>query len=236
MIRFTQRNYKQALNAFQTAHQNKQALSSKEKRELSMLKTIETLLDQQTEIYKQTPRNGKKKGISIPNRIVSIFKNHIRPVPRGKIPVPTEFGAKVLLELRGGIMQVLNITYDNIADSKMLSPFIKNYKGLDLGGDRGFHSPENQKLAKEHQIRNYCIEPKGKKKPRADYLYKQMRKKRSGIEAKISLAKRKHGLRRNRYGRGSSGESIWIHLGIASMNLNHAFRFMEKQKRLGVAV
>jgi hypothetical protein len=156
MIQFARRNYRQAVTAFQAAMENKKELSKKEKRELSMLQTIGTLLEQQTQIHKQTPRNGKKKGISIPNRIVSIFRNHIRPIPRGKIPVPTEFGAKVLLELRGGIMQVLKITYDNIADCEMLSPFMDRYSGLDLGGDRGFHSPKNRKLSEHGVALLYC--------------------------------------------------------------------------------
>lgn len=231
MIRFVKRNHRQAQTAILSALKNKKKLSNEVKKELAMLRTIQTLLEQQILIYKRTPRSGNKSGISIPDRIVSIFRDHIRPIPRGKIPVPTEFGAKVLFELRGGFMRTLKITFNNTADSELLSPFIHRYSGFDVGGDRGFHSPTNRKLAEEHGVRNYCIEPKGRKKSRQDYLFKQMRKRRSAIEAKISLSKRKHGLRRNRYGRGPSGESIWIYLGIAAMNINHAFRIMDKKKR-----
>jgi len=231
MIRFLRRNLKQAEETYHSFIDGRKELSQSEKKALSMLKTIRTLLDQQTEFYKKIPRSGNKTGLRITDRIVSIYKEYVRPIPRGKIPVSTEFGAKTLLELKGGFMHVLKISFNNDSDCSMLKSCMKQFSGCDLGGDRGFHSPENSKLAKEHNIRNYCIEPKGRKKAKQDYLHKQMRKKRSAIEAKISLAKRKYGLDRNRYSRGTEGESQWIHLGIAAMNLNHAFRVIEQKKR-----
>jgi hypothetical protein len=44
------------------------------------IEVIETLLAQQKELWRKTPRNGNKQGISIKDRIVSIFRPHIRPM------------------------------------------------------------------------------------------------------------------------------------------------------------
>lgn len=230
MIRFVGRNLKQA-NATIEKFKNLKKIPAHVKRIITKLDTIETLLSQQKEIHRRTPRSGNKSGIRIPNRIVSIHKPHVRPIPRGKIPVPTEFGGKILLEWRNGIVKLLHTCFDNIADSELLRPHLSRYKGLDLGGDRGFHSPENTKLAAEINIRNYCVEKKGKQNGKPEsYLLKQMRKKRSGIEAKISLAKRKYGLRKNLYGRGTMGESQWIGLGIMAMNLKHVFVLLPEKR------
>lgn len=217
MLRFMKRNYRQA-----------QALVEKSATKIddAILKRIQiigTLIKQQEELRKQTPRNGSKSGIHIKDRIVSIYKSHIRPIPRGKIPVATEFGAKILLELRGGILTLLQTTFENFSDSDMLREFLPRYKGLNLSGDRGFHAPRNTKLASAAEIQNYCIEKKGKHNRKLDSAkIKRMRKQRSAIEAKISLAKRKFGLNKNLYGRGAQGEVQWIRLGLCAMNLKFA--------------
>lgn len=217
MLRFMKRNFRQA-----------QALVEKstkriDEKLLARIKIIGTLIEQQEELRRQTPRNGSKSGIHIKDRIVSIYKSHVRPIPRGKIPVATEFGAKILLELRGGVLTLLQTTFDNLADSDMLREFLPRYKGLNLSGDRGFHAPQNTKLASAVEIKNYCIEKKGKHNRKLDSAkIKRMRKQRSAIEAKISLAKRKFGLSKNLYGRGTEGETQWIRLGLCAMNLKFA--------------
>ena len=148
MINFVKRNLKQVEELIDT-----ESLSQKNKQ---ISENIKVLLVQQSHLYKSLPRNGKKQGIIIKDRIVSIFKGHVRPIPRGKIPVKTEFGSKVLLEMINGFVFPLFITNENRSDNKMLFSFLANWKGKTLGGDRGFHSPENTKKAKEVGIKYYC--------------------------------------------------------------------------------
>ena len=223
MIRFLERNLKQLKQAYKIA-------SSKLKSEKLFvenenypvpkeIKTIEKLLEQQKELHKKTPRNGNKTGIIIKDRIVSIFKPHIRPMSRGKIPNPTEFGGKLLLEMREGFISLLKVTFNNESDSNMIQGFFDRWKGLNVGADRGIHSKENERLAKEHGVKNFYVERKGKKPLEKTNGVKRIRKVRPAIEAKISLAKRKFGLGRNRYKRGEDGETQWMYLSICAMNL-----------------
>lgn len=224
MLRFVKRNLAQARVVLNRHMSGKKKITKKDLREIRILETIGTLLEQQKEVHRQTSRSGKKFGIHIPNRIVSIFREFVRPIPRGKIPQKTEFGAKILLGLRSGFIQILGLTHDNQADCEMIKDHFPHWTGMIVGGDRGFHSPVNTKLAAEHGLKGYYVERKGKRSLPRNHAVKRIRKLRPIIEAKISLAKRKHGLNRNRYGRGRDGESQWIYLGITGMNLKSAIR------------
>ena len=227
MIRFTKRNLKQAKMVLGNLNNRTSiVINSQVKRAKELVAVIERMLEQQERIYKMTPRNGNKKGIRIKDRIVSIFRPHVRPIPRGKIPVPTEFGAKVLFEMRDGFMKPLMITFNNIADSEMITNFFERWKGLIIGADRGCHSPINTKLAQKHGIKKYYVEKKGKKSLEKSSSLFRVRRLRSIIEAKIGLSKRKHGLRKNLYARGPDGEEQWIRLGCMTMNLKRAFSIL----------
>jgi len=154
MINYTKRNFKQVSNLI-----DKNKLTDKRK---EILGNIEILLQQQNEIYKKTPGNGKKHGIKIKDRIVSIFKGHVRPIPRGKTPQRTEFGSKVLLEMRNGYVFPIHITNKNVADNVMVAEYFEKWKGKTLGGDRGFHSKQNTENAKNAGVKHYFVEKKGK--------------------------------------------------------------------------
>jgi hypothetical protein len=224
MIRFVRRNLAQARKLFERSLAGAQKLTRAQERTVRMLDTIGRLLEQQRELHRKTPRSGDKRGIRIVGRIVSIFREYVRPIPRGKIPVATEFGAKVLLEMRSGFVNVLMISFDNLADSEMIRGFFSRWKGLILAGDRGFHSKENTALAREHGLRGYHVERKGKRSLPKTRPVKRARCARAAIEAKISLAKRKFGLDRVRYGRGEEGERQWILLGLTAMNFDRALK------------
>ena len=219
MIRFLERNLKQFKKAFTKKcelHADKKLVQPKFPKEIEV---IETLLAQQKELWRKTPRNGNKQGISIKDRIVSIFKPHVRPMSRGKIPNPTEFGGKLLLVMRDGFLSLLKVTFTNENDCVIVKEFIEKWKGLIVGGDRGIFSKENERLAKEHGIKHFLVEIKGKKSLEKTNGVKRIRKIRPAIEAKIGLAKRKYGLGRNKYQRGEDGERQWIQLALSAMNL-----------------
>lgn len=223
MIRFLERNLRQLKQAYEVATskiKSEKLIDTNDEYPIPKeIKTIEKILEQQKEIYKQTPRSGNKFGIRIQNRIVSIFKPHIRPMNRGKIPNPTEFGGKLLLEMRDGFLSLLKVTFHNESDSTIVQGFFERWKGLTVGADRGIYSKENERLSKESGVKNFYAERKGKKPLEKTNGVKRIRKVRPAIEAKISLAKRKFGLNRNRYKRGEDGETQWMHLCICAMNL-----------------
>lgn len=180
------------------------------------LDTASSIVTQQKDIY---------KGLEVKERIVSIHKPHIRPMVRGKYPVEVEFGPKVLFNLKNNFLFLEDLQFNNVSDSQLLDTAIKGYKERfnslpsQLTTDRGFWSPENYTLAKDYGITKIAMENKGK----SSYLKgkpfrERLRRLRCGIEAKISLAKRKFGLDRIRYSI-PQGEEIWIRLSLISMNL-----------------
>jgi len=121
-----------------------------------------------------------------------------------------------------------HLCFNNVADSQLLDIAIKGHQErfnslpTQLATDRGFWSPENQKLAEEYGITKIAIENKGKSSHLKGKPFRErLRRLRCSIEAKISLAKRKYGLNRIQYTR-ASGEEMWIRLGLVSMNLKAA--------------
>jgi hypothetical protein len=67
--------------------------------QVELLVWIEDRLEVIAKVYDQQRRMHENKQQSCANRIVSLRRPHVRPIPRGKIPYPTEFGQKLHLSL-----------------------------------------------------------------------------------------------------------------------------------------
>ena len=92
---------------------------------------------------------------SIPNRIVSLSKPHLRPIVRGKEVKSVEFGAKVNNILVDGISFIEKLSFNAFNEGTRLVHCLKMHKKLfgveakKVGGDTGYAGTEN---------RNYCRE------------------------------------------------------------------------------
>jgi len=227
LLQFSNRNIEQLNDAIKTSKESSTPATQKPKEQFikkaeQFLQTANNILDQQKQIYQ-----NKK----VTERIVSVQKTHVRPMVRGKYPVEVEFGPKILLNLQGDCLFLEDIQFNNVADSQLLEKSIQGYKErfgkmpTQLAADRGFWSKGNRQLAEDLGIKKIAIENKGK----SNYLKGQpfrerLRRLRCKIEAKISLAKRKHGLDRCLYSI-EHGEEIWARLGLMTMNLKMAFAY-----------
>jgi transposase, IS5 family len=171
----------------------------------------------------------------LPRRLVSLFDVGARPIKRGKSRMDTEFGRKVLLgETDHGIITTYDVLEENPADTTLLKPAVKGHKRLfrkrlkALAADRGFYSQANEDWLKNSGVKRVSIPKRGKVgKERRSYQkqswFKRLQRFRAGIEARISLLKRKFGLKRSRL-RGSPGTNIWVGQGIFAHNLWKAAR------------
>ena len=227
LLQFSCRNIEQLNDAIKTARKSSTPEAPKPKEQFikkaeQFLQTANNILAQQKQIYQ-----NKK----VTERIVSVHKTHIRPMVRGKYPVEVEFGPKILVNLQGDCLFLEDVQFNNVADSQLLEKSILGYKErfgktpTQLAADRGFWSKANRQLAEDMGIKKIAIENKGK----SSYLKGQpfrerLRRLRCKIEAKISLAKRKHGLDRCLYSI-EHGEEIWARLGLMTMNLKMAFAY-----------
>jgi IS5 family transposase len=171
----------------------------------------------------------------LPRRLVSLFDVDAHPIKRGKSQADTEFGRKVLLgETDHGIISTYQVLQDNPSDTALLKPGVKGHKRLfrkrlkAVAGDRGFYSQANEDWLKDSGVKQVSIPKRGKvsgerRRYQKQSWFKRLQRFRAGIEARISLLKRKFGLKRSRM-RGSPGVNIWVGQGIFAHNLWQAAR------------
>jgi IS5 family transposase len=173
----------------------------------------------------------------LPRRLVSLFDVDARPIKRGKARTDTEFGRKVLLgETDHGIITIYQVLDENPSDTALLKPVVRGHRRLfrkrlkAVAGDRGFYSQPNEDWLKDNGVRRVSIPKRGRvREDRRRYQkqswFKRLQRFRAGIEARISLLKRKFGLKRSLM-RGSPGVNIWVGQGILAHNLWQAARIM----------
>ena len=173
----------------------------------------------------------------LPQRIVSLFDTDARPIKRGKSRADTEFGQKVLIgDADHGIITTYELLGENPADVTVLKSAVRGHRRLfrkrlkAVAGDRGFYSQANGDWLRDSDVRQVSIPARGKiGQERRSYQkqpwFKRLQRFRAGIEARISLLKRKFGLRRSLM-RGSTGTGIWVGHGIFAHNLWQAARIV----------
>ena len=88
---------------------------------------------------------------SIPNRIVSLGKPHLRPIVRGKEVKSVGFGAKVNNILVDGISFVEKLSFNAFNEGPRLIHCLKMHKRL-FGVDTGYAGTENRDYCKANGI------------------------------------------------------------------------------------
>jgi len=92
-----------------------------------------------------------------------------------------------------------------------------------MSGDRGMYSPDNEALAQRAGVRRVILPKPGyrsaKRKQRdRQRWFRKGRHYHNGVEGRISVLKRRHGLDRCRY-HGKKGFQRWVGWGIIAPNL-----------------
>lgn len=171
----------------------------------------------------------------LPRRLVSLFDMGARPIRKGKAHQDTEFGRKVLIgETDHGIISTYEVLAENPADVTLLKEGVKGHRHMfrkrlkAVAGDRGLYSQPNEEWLRDTGVIHVGIPVRGKiSAERRHYQrqswFKRLQRFRAGVEARISLLKRKFGLRRSLM-RGDSGVKIWVGQGIFAHNLWQAAR------------
>ena len=171
----------------------------------------------------------------LPRRLVSLFDIGARPIRKGKARIDTEFGRKVFIgETDHGIISTYEVLAENLADVTLLQSGVKGHRRLfrkrlkAVAGDSGFYSKANEEWLQDTGVRQVSIPARGKTSAeRRTYQrqswFRRLQRFRAGGEAKISLLKRKFGLRRSLM-RGDAWTKIWVGQGIFTHNLWQATR------------
>ena len=116
-------------------------------RDIPIIVTIFKLYEQQEYMY-------KNKVHSVPDRIVSISQPWIRPIVRGKVKAPVEFGAKLDVSIDGeGYGRLEKVSFDAYNESGCLVGAVERYRS------RTGHYPERvlaDQIYRTRDNRAYC--------------------------------------------------------------------------------
>ena len=158
--------------------------------------TVYKILDQQKQLF---------AGEEVKDRIVSIDKNYIRPIVRGKEKKPVEFGAKVHSIQIDGINFIEHLSFSAFNECTRLESSIKYSQKLFgekikfLGGDKIYPTNKNRIICTENNILTN-FKQKGrscKNKKAKKFISKYISKKRSTIlEGSFGTEKEHYGDKR----------------------------------------
>ena len=193
------------------------------------LRQLTTWLERTERVIQQTKQvlAGDRH---IPDRLVSLFDPDARPIKKGNLRRPTEFGYKVVVtdEDRGFVTDY-EVFSGNPGDSTVLLPAVKRHAERvgtvpkEIATDRGMARPTNETALLKLGIER-CSLPKTGPKTAAEQAiersrwFRSLQRFRAGGEGRISLLKRRYGWRHSRL-RGLDGVKTWIGWGAITHNL-----------------
>lgn len=167
----------------------------------------------------------------IADRLVSVFDPDARPIRRGRLKEPTEFGYKVALqEVENGIVSGYEVAEGNPPDEKLLPAAVRRHERQfgrppkELAADRGFSNRRQERELQGRGVEHVCIPYRGNKSAARKVFerqawFRRLARWRAGCEGRISLLKRKFGLDRCR-SRGRAGAETWVGWAILAHNLS----------------
>jgi len=209
----------------------KQLQKQSERSAKRLVKTLNHFIPLARQVIQQTTRRILK-GEQVPakEKIVSIFEEHTDIVVRGKEAKPVEYGHKIWLnEVEGGLVSHYRILDGNPSEEKQWKPSLKahiktfQHPPVQASADRGLSSDSNEKLAHDLGVRHVVIPKRGyRSKVRVKHEHKawfvKARHWHAGVEGRISVLKRAHGLGRCR-NHGETGFQCWVGWGVIAGNL-----------------
>lgn len=188
-------------------------------------------------IYKQQEAHFRT-GEKIKNRIVSISKDYIRPIVRGKEIKPVEFGAKVNKLQIDGINFIEHISFDAFNEGTRLKSTVYKAQGLTkkklkiLGADAIYATNKNRKFVTKQNIKT-DFKRKGKlPKNYADEkkLKAQITKERATrLEGSFGKEKEHYHLKKIK-AKTKKNEILWIFFGIHTANALEIGRRMQNSE------
>lgn len=190
--------------------------------------TVEKLTRVGGRIIEQVER--KLAGEAVSDKIVSYYEEHARPLPKGKVGKPCEFGTKLRLQMNGdGYITNYRLYQGNPADVGMLEEAVDEHAARfgpefqQAAADRGFYdSATIETLQQRYPIQLVIPAKKGRGQP-LSAAEQRLYDKRSAIEACISEGKRCVGMDKSTY-RGWDGDQIWASMSVLALNIRHLLR------------
>jgi IS5 family transposase len=189
---------------------------------------LERLADRCEKVARQIKR--RVKGEPISDRIVSLADPDARPIRKGKLGKPNEFGyvtqlAEVTEHTRRGARGLIlpaATAPGNPAENALLPQTASELQRLGLcprevALDGGFlPGPTNSSLAELAPERVFIS---GRQQPGSRRTQRRLQRYRTGAEGRISHLKRRYGMSRSRL-KGHDGQRIWTEWSILAYDLD----------------
>jgi IS5 family transposase len=225
LVAMTQQTVTQAQQALEQLQQQT------DKQAQRLAETLHTFISRAEQVIQQTERRVFQ-GEAVPagDKLVSIFEPHTDIIKREKERKPVEYGHKVWLnEVDGGIVSHYRVLAGNPHDTQQWRPSLEahlrtfGHAPEQASGDRGLYSEPNEQTARKLGIGHVILPKPGyRSKKRKEHESQEWfvlgRRWHAGVEGRISVLQRAHGLERCR-DHGWQGFQCWVGWGIIAGNL-----------------
>jgi transposase, IS5 family len=187
---------------------------------------LEEMTDRCEKVARQITQ--RVAGEPIKDRIVSLFDADARPIRKGKLGKPNQFGfVAQLAEVtehtqRGarGLILPASTQLGNPAEDTLLQGTVEELQRLginvqEVALDGGFNVGPTTSALEDLEPKNVFIV--GRQEPGSKRTQRRLRRYRTGAEGRISHLKRRYGLDRSRL-KGDEGRQIWTEWSILAYN------------------
>jgi IS5 family transposase len=193
-------------------------------------KGLQTMAGRVRQVVKQAKARIFDGVTQLPGKIVSLFEPHSEIIRKGKASKPTEFGKLVqLTEAENQIVTRYDVFDQRPSDRELLAGAVQEQiKRLGraprlVTADAGYYAQAHERAVQELGVKRVAVPNRNTRSVERKQLersrwFKRAQAWRTGCEGRISVLKRRHGLRRCLY-RGAEGMKRWVGLGVLADNL-----------------
>jgi IS5 family transposase len=193
-------------------------------------KQLDEMIPRVQQVLRQTRERVLRGNTKAEGKLLSIFETHTEVIRKGKAHKPNEFGKLVLIqEAENQIITHYQVCEQRPADATLLEGCLEQHVEQfgrapeRVAADPGFFSAANESKAHQMGVKRVSIpshdtKSATRKKRQKQRWFKELQKWRTGCEGRISVLKRRHGLRRSLY-RGPAGIQRWVGLGVIADNV-----------------
>ena len=229
LVAIAQRAARQADAVVQNASR-KLARTARSGRARALVEELATTSERTQKIARQTAERLSGTTPDGSCRIVSLHDPDARPIVKGRLGKPVEFGYKAqLVDNEDGLILDHNVEVGNPSDATMLEPAVMRIRERTgrapraVTADRGYGEAALEQSLREMGVRYVVLPTKGKPNAARRAVekrrsFKKMVRWRTGCEGRISCAKRDFGLARTRLD-GIEGARTWCGHGVFAHNL-----------------
>lgn len=195
----------------------------------ALVTELDTILGRTGQVISQTRTRLGGQTPPSATRLVSLHDPDARPIAKGRLGKPVEFGYKAqVVDNVDGIVLDHTICQGNPADAPLLAPAIGRIKKLvgrapkAVAADRGYGEAVIDEALHELGVKTVAIPRKGKPSQARRATehgrgFRKLVKWRTGCEGRISYLKRQYGFDRTLLD-GLTGTQTWCGLGVLTHN------------------